>query len=80
MQAVAADLEHHGQRLMTEPLAALARLARLVWHAGLTPLDVLTRVALSAARGLGGLWLMFRHARMILCSEEVLDYQAKTSQ
>ena len=69
MQAVAADLDNDGHRLMTEPLAAL-RL--LVWCAGLT------RHPLSAARGLGGLWLMFGHARMILCSEQVLDYEAKT--
>jgi quinolinate synthase len=72
MQAVAADLEHHGQRLMAEPLAALSGLALLVPVAGLS------RLALSASRGLGGLWLMFRHVRMILCSERVLDYEAKT--
>jgi hypothetical protein len=82
MQAVAADLEHHGQRLMTEPLGALARLALLVTRAGLTLTWAgltLTRLGLSAPAGLGGPWLMFRHARMILCSEQVLDYEAKTS-
>jgi len=72
---------------MAKPLAALTRL--LASRAGLTRLDVrawlaqlaaLTRLALGAARGLGDLWLMFRHARMILCSEQVLDYELKTSQ
>jgi hypothetical protein len=69
MQAVAADLEYHGQRLMTEPLAALTRPGLPVSRAALAQLDVLTWVALSATRDVGGLWLMFRHARMILCSE-----------
>jgi len=62
MQAVAADLKHHGQRFMTEPIAALTGSRRLA----------------SRARGVGGPWLMFRHDRMILCSEQVLDYEAKT--
>jgi hypothetical protein len=79
MQAVVADLEHHGKRLMAEPLAAVTRLALLVLRAGLGQLDVLTRLALSTSAGLGGLRLIFRHARMILCSEQVLDYEAKTS-
>ena len=80
MQAVAADLEHHGQRLVTEPLPAPARPGRLVSRAGLSQPDALTRPALSATRGLAGLRLMFRHAGMILCSEQVLDYELKTSQ
>jgi hypothetical protein len=75
---------------MAEPLGALTRLALLVTSAGLTlnrltpirltPIRLtLTRLGQSAPAGLGGPWLMFRHAHMIVCSEQVLDYEAKTS-